>query len=190
MRLAFFEDLAATGFAPIAWMRPVCELLCGQFSLRERLLRSLSVSDWGAFIRPFLAETYQEAQPEAHLNDFTWLASEPTLLINSRWLPDAAAVRRLEHAGLDEAGVIDQTLVWLRLHPDEVALLSNDRLEEGLIAIARTRTLLNTTGRMATRLVFDGGTLLPQQSGLKPNDSLPSANFFDPHGNQPKPDNL
>ena len=151
MRLAFFEDQAATGFAPIAWMRPVCELLCGQFSLRERLLRSLSVPDWGAFIRPFLVETYHEVQPESHINDLVWLASEPTMLINSRWLPDVDAVRRLEHVGFDEAGVIDQSLAWLQLHPEEVALLSEDRLEEGLVAIARTRTLIKTSGRMANR---------------------------------------
>ena len=53
MRLAMFEDQAAAGLVPIAWMRPVCELLCGQFSLRERLLRGLSVPEWGVFVRPF-----------------------------------------------------------------------------------------------------------------------------------------
>src|SRR5436309_2860399 len=151
MRLALFEDQSAAGFVPIAWMRPVCELLCGQFSLRERLLRGLSVREWGAFVRPFLAETYREAQPKASINDLTWLAHESTLLINARWLPDVEGLRRLEHVGLEEAGVIDQSVVWLRLHPDEVTLLSLEGWDDALIALARTRRLVAATGRLATR---------------------------------------
>ena len=100
MRLALFEDQSAAGFVPIAWMRPVCELLCGQFSLRERLLRGLSVREWGAFVRPFLAETYREAQPKASINDLSWLAHESTLLINARWLPDVE--------GLISGSVVEQ----------------------------------------------------------------------------------
>lgn len=151
MRLAFFEDQAAAGFVPIAWMRPVCELLCGQFSLRERLVRTLSVTAWGAFVRPFLVETYREAQPEAALNDFDWLAHEPTLLVNSRWLPDVAGIQQLEHAEFGDVGVSEQSVVWMRLHPDEVPALSLDRWDESLAALARTRTLIPASGRLAQR---------------------------------------
>ncbi len=151
MRLALFEDQAAAGFVPIAWMRPVFELLCGQFSLRERLLRCQFVSDWGAFLRPFLAETYAEAQPEAHVNDFMWLGQEPTLLINGRWLPDVNGVRRLENVADNEAGIIDQTVAWLRLDPTEASMLTLENWDDALLSIARTRRPVEATGRLAAR---------------------------------------
>ena len=73
MRIAFFEDNGADGFAPIALTRPVFELLCGQFSLRERLIRFLDVHEWGVFIRPYLEQTYREFSPEAFVNYCVWL---------------------------------------------------------------------------------------------------------------------
>ena len=51
MRIAFFEDRHAGDLQPIAWLRPVFELICGHFSLRERLLRFLPITEWGALIR-------------------------------------------------------------------------------------------------------------------------------------------
>ena len=151
MRLALFEDQAASGFAPIAWMRPVCELLCGQTSLRERLLKYLPVTDWGAFVRPFLAETYRETHPQAAVNNLNWLAEESTLLVNARWLPDATGLQCLEHARLEEAGVHEGALVWMRLHPDEVPLLSLENWDDALMSLARTRWLTEAPGRLVSR---------------------------------------
>src|SRR5438309_900070 len=107
MRIALFEDRNAIDFRPIAWLRPVFELVCGHFSLRERVIRALPVTNWGAFLRDYLAETYREQHPEARVNDAAWLSEGPTLLINGRWLPDpeSLAAIRPKHAG-----VIDGTL--------------------------------------------------------------------------------
>jgi UDP-N-acetylglucosamine diphosphorylase/glucosamine-1-phosphate N-acetyltransferase len=184
MRLALFEDQAASGFAPIAWMRPVCELLCGQSSLRERLLKHLSVAEWGAFVRPFLAETYREAQPQAAVNNLEWLTHEPTLLVNARWLPDVAGLHRLKHVRLEEAGVIDQSLVWMRLHPDEVPLLSLENFDDALLSLARTRQLATTTGRMATRpwdLVLHNGNQLRIDFQLRRSGTLRSSRLRGAH---------
>ncbi len=184
MRLALFEDQAASGFAPIAWMRPVCELLCGQSSLRERLLKHLSVAEWGAYVRPFLAETYREAQPQAAINTLEWLTHEPTLLVNARWLPDVAGLHRLEHVRLEEAGVIDQSLVWMRLHPDEVPLLSLENWDEALLSLARTRQLTAATGRMATRpwdLVLHNGNQLRIDFQLRRSGTLRSPRLRGAH---------
>ena len=184
MRLALFEDQAASGFAPIAWMRPVCELLCGQSSLRERLLKHLSVAEWGAFVRPFLAESYREAQPQAAINDLQWLTHEPTLLVNARWLPDVAGLQRLEHVRLEEAGVIDQSLVWIRLHPDEVPLLSLENWDDALLSLARTRQLSTTTGRMATRpwdLVLHNANQLRIDFQLRRSGTLRSSRLRGAH---------
>ena len=47
--------------------------------------------------------------------------------------------------------MIDQSLVWMRLHPDEVPLLSLDNFDDTLVSLARTRQLSETPGRLATR---------------------------------------
>ncbi|WP_437203228.1 putative sugar nucleotidyl transferase [Planctomicrobium sp. SH664] len=87
-RIVLFEDLGATRFSPIALFRPVFELLCGHFTLRERLIESLPVDEWGGFVRPHLAETYAEQQPQASVNDPAWWNAEPTLWVNGRCLFD------------------------------------------------------------------------------------------------------
>ncbi len=60
MRVAFVEDSNAANFHPLTLARPVFELVCGQYSLRERIVRHCGVSEWGVFIRDHLAETYRE----------------------------------------------------------------------------------------------------------------------------------
>lgn len=146
MRIAFFEDQGADGFAPIALTRPVFELLCGQFCLRERLIRALDIEEWGAFVRPYLQATYRESQPEAFVNDTIWLGDEPTLLINGRWLPDAAAIDQLADHDESVAGFCGDTLAFILIEPMETALLSDTEWDSPLERIAATRTRFDVTG--------------------------------------------
>lgn len=120
MRVAFFEDALAGGFTPIALMRPVFELLCGQFSLRERVVRRFGVGEWGAFLRGGLAEVYREEHPQARVNDPLWLGREPTLLINGRWLP---ALEDLADVQPDAVGVSEGRIAYLTLAAEEAPLL-------------------------------------------------------------------
>lgn len=146
MRIAFFEDHAAAGFHPLTLLRPVFELVCGQFSLRERVIRTRCIADWGAFVRPYLAEVYHEEQPEAHVNDDSWLAAQPTVLLNGRWLPGP---RFLEQIRDDEAGIVGDEVVYLTVDPFEASLLADHHREAVIARLARTK-----------RLVPAGGTLL------------------------------
>lgn len=143
MRVAFFEDEAAENFRPIASLRPVFELLCGHFSVRERLLRTRRITDWGAFLRDYLVETYQEQQPEAHLNDRTWLAHEPTLLVNARWL---CSTSDLFQCDPDAVGIIDGEVAWMTLEPLELPVLWAHGFAEGVIQLARTRRRVKSPG--------------------------------------------
>ena len=151
MRIAFFEDTAAGGFAPIALTRPVFELLCGQFSVRERVVRTLHVTEWGAFLRGFLAETYREAQPEARVNDFGWLADQPTLLINGRWLAGAEQLAPLADATEASVGMVGNEVAYILLEPFETALLTDDDFEDPLRKIAATRTAVDAGGTLIKR---------------------------------------
>ena len=135
MRIAFFEDDGADGFAPIALTRPVFELLCGQFSLRERLIRFLDVHEWGVFIRPYLEQTYREFSPEAFVNDCVWLGEEPTLLINARWLPTPEDIEQLATVDSEVAGFCGETLAYLVVDPFESSLLSNTEWSDPLLKI-------------------------------------------------------
>lgn len=148
MRLAFYEDGRAADFHPLTLTRPVFELVCGHFSVRERLLRRGTVSDWGALVRGYLAEAYRDEHPEARVNDRAWLEAAPTLLVNGRWLPDPEALANLHP---DEAGFIDDVLVFLTLHPDEAVLLAEGGAEEVLPRLARTRRQTAATGKLLSR---------------------------------------
>ena len=151
MRIAFFEDSAAAGFAPIALTRPVFELVCGHFSLRERLIRRLSVHDWGAFIRPELVETFRESNSEAHVNDFTWLAEEPTLLINARWLPSQTGIQELANVTEDIVGRIGDTIAFVKLEPFESALLAEGEFDDPMQQLSGTRRSVAADGHLVTR---------------------------------------
>ncbi|MCA9018363.1 MAG: hypothetical protein KDA77_23780, partial [Planctomycetaceae bacterium] len=148
MRLAIFEDRSALQFAPISLLRPVFELLCGQFSARERLFRSIPIDEWGVLIRPALTEVYAEQHPQARINDAIWLSEGPTLLINGRWLPSNAELNRLAQASLDTVGMIGETVAYLLLEPEESTLLTTDAWDDAIQNIAATRKSVAAEGTL------------------------------------------
>ncbi len=147
MQIAFFEDAAARQFAPIALMRPVFELVCGHFSLCERVQgyrTSRNQADsWGAFVRPELAETFREAHPDFQVNDPRWLYGDSTLLINGRWLLDPQVIDELK---VEEVAVVGNTVVALHLDPLEAPLLTEDNWTEALCELARIRRRVELPG--------------------------------------------
>jgi UDP-N-acetylglucosamine diphosphorylase/glucosamine-1-phosphate N-acetyltransferase len=144
-RIAFFEDSAAGQLRPISLLRPAFELLCGHYSVRERVLRSIGATEWGVLLRPYLAETYRQQHPEARINDEAWLREGPTLLVNGRWLADPHALLRF---GEGDAALLDGTVVALTLDPEEAPLLTPDATDETLTRIAGTRRRVPAGGRL------------------------------------------
>lgn len=148
MRVAFFEDHAATDFHPLTLLRPVFELVCGQFSARERMFRSQIVTEWGGLLREALAPTYRESHPEARVNDTLWLADGPTLLVNGRWLADPAALRNIDPA---DVGLINGTVAYLTLDPLEAILLTTEDWESAIYQVARDRHRVSAHGVLLKR---------------------------------------
>ena len=147
MRVAMFEDRVATEcFSPIALLRPVFELLCGQFTPRERVLRFLPVTDWGAYLRSDLVDVYQEQYPESHVNDLDWLRQSPTLFLNGRWLADPKSLALCDP---ETAGIIDGSVAFLTLEPGDVSRLTENDVDESLMEIARSRRRVTAPGRLA-----------------------------------------
>jgi UDP-N-acetylglucosamine diphosphorylase / glucose-1-phosphate thymidylyltransferase / UDP-N-acetylgalactosamine diphosphorylase / glucosamine-1-phosphate N-acetyltransferase / galactosamine-1-phosphate N-acetyltransferase len=144
MRVAFFEDARAANFHPLALARPVFELVCGRFSLRERIVRHATISKWGVFVREHLAETYREAHPEAHVNDFVWLSRCATLALNGRWLPSADAIENdLLQNG---AAVVNGQVAFMTLEPFDAALVMRGGWDS-LLPLAQNRRPIETGGR-------------------------------------------
>lgn len=149
MRIVFFEDERATQFAPIALMRPVFELLCGCFSLRDRLLRTQKPSSWGALIRSSLKDVYKEEHPEAVINDPIALRDGDTLLINGRWLLERGS---LDDVTADNVGLIGEQVAWLQIDATEALLLEEDNWNEAIPQIAQSRShKVPATGMMIER---------------------------------------
>ena len=145
MQVAYFEDSRVDQFRPLAWLRPVFELVCGHSGVRERVNRFLAPSQWGAFVRPWLVEAYQEEHPAAHLNQREWLQSGPTLLLNGRWLPGLAQLPELASG---EAAWFNGTLVALVLHPADVAQLDLADVAASAEKLARSRREVSASGHL------------------------------------------
>lgn len=127
MRILLFEDHYADQLAPLALLRPVFELLCGRDSLRRRLQRWYPSAEFGAWVRPWLGEAYQEEQPELRVNDPEWIRKGPILLINGCWLPE----RRLTPLDLmnHQAGFLQGHPMWMLCEGDDlIDMLSADLL--------------------------------------------------------------
>lgn len=146
MRLALFEDNSACNFTPISLMRPVFELLCGQYSSRERLLKTLSTDEWGVLIRPSLTGIYSEQFPDARINDATWLSEGQTLLLNGRWLPANDEIHQLSEVTSDSVGVMGETVAYMLLEPEEASLLTTDAWDDAIKKIAATRQPVEVSG--------------------------------------------
>ena len=147
-RVALFEDSRADQLRPLTLTRPVFELLSGLQTNRERVLRQLATTDWCAFCRADLAETYREAHPGIAVNDERAAGQGPVLFVNGRYIPAAGA---LANAAANEAGYLGDTLCYVTVNPDEAILLRAESLETSLAQIARDRKVVAAQGRLIER---------------------------------------
>lgn len=147
-RIALFEDDAALQFAPLTLLRPTFELVCGQGSLRERLMRHIDGIRWGALVREELVEVYREEQPELAVNDMSWLAESPTFLVDGRWLADVEALSDFDP---ETVAMVESNPVALMLHPDEVPLLAAQPIGVAIHQLARSRQPVTVEGALLSR---------------------------------------
>src|SRR6476469_7875202 len=93
MRLCLVEDNAVAGLEPLTLTRPVFDLLLGTSTLGEKIARAFDLGPGprrrGVVIRSFLGAVQQVRDPQTVVNDRDWLAREPVLVVNGRWVPPA-----------------------------------------------------------------------------------------------------
>ncbi|MFN9720504.1 MAG: putative sugar nucleotidyl transferase [Planctomycetota bacterium] len=144
MRILLYENQSADQLSPLTLLRPVFELVCGRDSLRRRLQRWYPSAEFGAWVRPWLAEAYQEEQTEIRVNDVNWIRSGPILLINGCWLPE----RRLTPLDLlnHEAGFLHGDPMWICCDGDDLAELLHSDLMARLSSFASTLRAVPANG--------------------------------------------
>ncbi|MDB4637667.1 putative sugar nucleotidyl transferase [Planctomycetaceae bacterium] len=126
MQVCFWEDETAEQFYPLALARPVFELVCGRYSVRERLQRAWDLTEWGAVIRPYLAAVYRESEPDTRLNDDQWLNQGGMLLLNGRGMEFSSTQEmlfRLLYAQTED----ERTKAFERANHEKHLRLQHDR---------------------------------------------------------------
>ena len=147
MRILLFEDSSAPKLSPIALTRPVFDLICGRFSLRERIERT-QPEELGMLVRDYLADVVRENTPAARVNDFSWLAEKTTIAINGRWLPGPSSLRQIKEG---QAGIVDDTVAWFHIHPEFGAELTSDNWEDMFGSIVRDCEQVEVGGHVIRR---------------------------------------
>jgi UDP-N-acetylglucosamine diphosphorylase/glucosamine-1-phosphate N-acetyltransferase len=110
------------------------------------MLTAFPRAEWGAFVRPYLAEAYAEEHPKAHVNSERWLAGGPTLLVNGRWLGDPTYLASLSPR---EVVVSDGAVAAIWVDAEEAAVLSSIHDRTTAIArLANSREAVTRPGRM------------------------------------------
>ncbi len=118
--LGIFEDEEYENLLPITYTRPIYEVKCGIFTLRERLERALArmghkFDKKVLFMRDYLAPVYRKKLPGYAVNDLEAI-DDDVVLINGKLLAMGEALKLLEK--LPEHSVIvvqDDHLVLARL---------------------------------------------------------------------------
>jgi UDP-N-acetylglucosamine diphosphorylase/glucosamine-1-phosphate N-acetyltransferase len=90
MRLCLVEDNAVSALEPLTLTRPVFDLILGANSLGQKLSRAFGVGPGtarrGVIVRSFLAAVQRSRDPQTNVNDPDWLAKDPVLVANGRWV--------------------------------------------------------------------------------------------------------
>ncbi len=90
-RFVIFEDESADNFNPLVYFRPVYDLRCGIFTLREKNERAFNAR-FDLHVRKFLEQVVAEKNPGVRINNFD---ADEIVFINGRALFDARSVKEI-----------------------------------------------------------------------------------------------
>jgi len=127
MKICIFEDEEYENLYPLSLTRPVFELKCGQFTLRERILRNFSGVDVSYLMRDYLVPLLQRKIPEASFNDPDSLKNEDILFINGCWLLSKG---ELNLTGEEEIGICRGKTLYLRVKTQTIKTHFSSNLAE------------------------------------------------------------
>ena len=94
--ICIFEDNRFRQLYPLTLTRPVFDLRCGIFSLKEKLLRRFPHKSVYLLCRKYLGEIVKNQHPDVAINELPDESTKYCLFINGRLLADAEFLNRLE----------------------------------------------------------------------------------------------
>ncbi|MCD6257360.1 hypothetical protein J7J45_04765 [Candidatus Aerophobetes bacterium] len=124
MKVCIFEDETYANFYPLSLTRPVFELKCGYFTLRERIQTHLGTDKVCYFMRDYLASWF-ERYYGLPVNKMDSLMGDDVLFVNGRWLMQKD---ELKLEGEEEAGFFNDTLLYLRARKKTLQDIYSDDL--------------------------------------------------------------
>jgi UDP-N-acetylglucosamine diphosphorylase / glucose-1-phosphate thymidylyltransferase / UDP-N-acetylgalactosamine diphosphorylase / glucosamine-1-phosphate N-acetyltransferase / galactosamine-1-phosphate N-acetyltransferase len=153
MRLCLVEDLAASGLEPLTLTRPVHELLLGATTLAGKIIRAFGVGPGprqrSCVIRTHLVAVQQERDPHLVVNDRDWLARDPVLVVNSRWVPPSGFEPPAESASW--VGLCEGQPACTRIGPDDAVLLEPHGVDSWFRRIADNHQCVDLGGEWINR---------------------------------------
>jgi UDP-N-acetylglucosamine diphosphorylase/glucosamine-1-phosphate N-acetyltransferase len=145
MRVCLFEDRGVVDLEPLTLTRPAFALLCGRTSLVVKQLRPFRAAAVGCLVRSELAELYGGQASLAVVNDLGWLRTAPTVLVNARWLPDAATAPVLSRPGV---ATIGDEVAYAVVGPESLTDCSPSTLDDCLTTWKATLPRHDAGGRL------------------------------------------
>src|SRR5262249_15761874 len=129
MRVCLFEDRGVANLEPLTFVRPAFDLLCGQTSLAGKQCRHFAPCGVGFLLRPSLMYLSSLSYPTPPVNDLAWLRAEPTILVNSRWLPPAGGAANLSGPCL---AMLGDEIAYAVVGPEHLTYCSATAVEDCL----------------------------------------------------------
>ncbi len=127
MKVCIFEDGAFANFYPLSFTRPVFELKCGYFSLRERIQNHLGSDRVCCFMRNYLASSF-EKHYEFSANKIEQIKNDDVLFVNGRrWLMQKDD---LQSEGEEEVGLYEDAILYIRAKKETVETCWSENLQD------------------------------------------------------------
>jgi UDP-N-acetylglucosamine diphosphorylase / glucose-1-phosphate thymidylyltransferase / UDP-N-acetylgalactosamine diphosphorylase / glucosamine-1-phosphate N-acetyltransferase / galactosamine-1-phosphate N-acetyltransferase len=111
--ICIFEDPKFTQLLPLVYTRPVYDLRCGIFTLREKIEHAYPKATIALLCRPYLAGVVRQQNPTLQVNE---VHAGNCLLLNGRVLADAQLAKRIPLKGHPAVFLSANTVVAVRLN--------------------------------------------------------------------------
>ncbi len=129
MHLCMFEDITAVNFQPLTYFRPVYDLRCGIWTLRDRIIFFFPKSPVTLYCRQYLAPYVAEVNPGAAVNA---ISSESCLFVNGRSIMTRPLAKLIGKAKGDVLFMMGSDVVAARLSGDNLAKSRSDLYADAL----------------------------------------------------------
>jgi hypothetical protein len=134
-QICIFEDEKYRNFLPLTFVRPVYDLRCGIFTIREKIQKYYSVDKVILHTRKYLENLLKEENKGYDVNKYD---ADKILFLNGRLLPSSEIMQQINLEGKDEifvsngqitAAVLSKHLIQELLNNSKDDILSFEKLD-------------------------------------------------------------